>query len=235
MRSFGHLWRTDRGLTALLLILFVTLLVAPPLISSRVLSPVFFDVLFSLILVAGAATVSGRKWPALLSAGLALVTLGMRWVRVGTHSPSLSVLDAGLTAFTFLMLAALVLFQVLRKGPITVYRVLGSVAAYLLLGLAWAGAYELVFRLSPGAFRPPEEAQDPMSLLYYSFYSFYSFVTLTTVGYGDITPVLPAARSLAMAEGLVGQLFPAVLIARLVSMEIASRGGADRLEGGGRG
>jgi voltage-gated potassium channel Kch len=59
-----------------------------------------------------------------------------------------------------------------------------------------------------------------MSLLY------YSFVTLTTVGYGDVTPVAPAARSLAVAEALVGQLFPAVLIARLVSMELASKQGS---------
>ena len=61
-------------------------------------------------------------------------------------------------------------------------------------------------------------AKDPrLELLY------FSFVTLTTVGYGDITPLLPAARSLAISEALVGQLFPAVLIGRLVSMELLSR------------
>jgi voltage-gated potassium channel Kch len=53
--------------------------------------------------------------------------------------------------------------------------------------------------------------------------AYYSFVTLTTVGYGDITPVHPVARSLAIAEALVGQLYPAILIARLVAMEIESR------------
>ena len=52
---------------------------------------------------------------------------------------------------------------------------------------------------------------------------YYSFVTLTTVGYGDITPVHPMARSLAMAEALVGQLYPAILIARLVSLQIMSK------------
>jgi hypothetical protein len=49
---------------------------------------------------------------------------------------------------------------------------------------------------------------------------YYSFVTLTTVGYGDITPLHPTARSLAMAEALIGQLYPAILIARLVSLRI---------------
>jgi voltage-gated potassium channel Kch len=61
-----------------------------------------------------------------------------------------------------------------------------------------------------------------MTLLY------YSFVTLTTVGYGDVTPLAPAARSLAITEALIGQLFPAVLIARLVSMELASKSSRPR-------
>ncbi|HEY7534991.1 MAG TPA: potassium channel family protein, partial [Thermodesulfobacteriota bacterium] len=52
---------------------------------------------------------------------------------------------------------------------------------------------------------------------------YFSFVTLTTVGYGDITAVHPVSRSLAMLEGLIGQLFPAILIARLVSMELYYR------------
>ena len=51
---------------------------------------------------------------------------------------------------------------------------------------------------------------------------YFSFVTLTTVGYGDITPVALGARSLTMLEALVGQLYPAVIIARLVSLQTSS-------------
>jgi len=230
MKSRASFWRTDRGLTALLLFLFLALLVAPPLLASGVLSPIVFDLLFALILISGASTVSARRWPAILAGTLAVATLAVRWVRLGPHARSLDMLDAGLTALTFLTMAGLVLFQVLRKGPITLYRVQGSVAAYLLLGLAWTGAYELVSYVAPGSFRLADGKADSMTLLY------YSFVTLTTVGYGDVTPVLPSARSLAMAEALVGQLFPAVLIARLVSMELAARAGlGSHTPGGGRG
>jgi voltage-gated potassium channel Kch len=52
---------------------------------------------------------------------------------------------------------------------------------------------------------------------------YFSFVTLTTVGYGDITPAILASRSMANLEALVGQLYPAILIARLVSMEFIDR------------
>jgi len=96
---------------------------------------------------------------------------------------------------------------------VTAQRVQGAVAAYLLLGLAWAAAYAFVAALAPGAFataRP--ESTHSRSYLY------FSFVTLTTLGYGDITPVHHAARSLAMLEALTGQLYPAILIARLVTL-----------------
>src|SRR5262249_22164415 len=131
--------------------------------------------------------------------------------------PSLDLAESAVTFIALLAMAALVLVQVFRPGPMTVHRVQGSVAVYMLLGVAWAAAYEVVFKLRPDAFRFPDAHGDRLMLIY------YSFVTLTTVGYGDITPVLPVARSLAMVEALVGQLFPAILIARLVSLELAAR------------
>jgi hypothetical protein len=219
MRSIGSFWRSDRGLTALLLFLLVALLVAPPLIEAGILSTVLFDVLFTLILISGVATVSGRKWPAVVTSILSIATLAIRWIRVAGGHPGLALLDSSLAVLVVLTLAGLVLFQVLRKGPVTVRRIQGATAAYLLFGLAWASAYEFALLARPGAFRFPEgKGDDPISLLY------FSFVTLTTVGYGDITPVLPAARSLAVAEALVGQLFPAILIARLVGLELTGRG-----------
>jgi hypothetical protein len=212
-------WRSDRGLSALLGFLFLMLLVAPPLLRAGILQENVLDVLFSLILISGAVIVSGRKWPGILAGGLAALTLAVRWERrIGVDPPVLALVDAGLSVVCVGTLAALVLFRVLRKGEVTAYRVQGAIAAYLLLGMAWAAAFEVVFLMRPDAFRFPDADADKITLLY------YSFVTLTTTGYGDITPVLPVARSLAVAEALVGQIFPAVLIARLVGMEIAARG-----------
>jgi hypothetical protein len=113
-----------------------------------------------------------------------------------------------------------VLAHTFKPGVVTFHRVQGSVAVYLLLGLAWAHAYFLVALIHPGAFNTPPAADGINEMPQFVY---YSFVTLTTVGYGDITPIHPFARSLATLEALVGQLYPAILIARLVSLEIQGR------------
>jgi voltage-gated potassium channel Kch len=115
-------------------------------------------------------------------------------------------------------LAGLVFLEVLKKGPITLHRVQGAVAVYLLFGLIWAFAYDLVILHAPQAFHADELTIQHAPLTPTLIY--FSFTTLTTVGYGDITPIHPIARSLAMLEAFVGQLFPAILIARLVAMEL---------------
>jgi voltage-gated potassium channel Kch len=97
------------------------------------------------------------------------------------------------------------------------------VAVYLLLGLGWAFAYRLVAIARPDAFAFPAGTAVALDEEHTWRLVYFSFVTLTTVGYGDITAAHPVARSLVVCEALVGQLFPAILLARLVSMEIYHR------------
>jgi hypothetical protein len=192
--------------------------VAPVLISGELLSPRLIDVTLALVLVSGVVTVSHRGAAAtLVAASVSMIAVATRGVRLLAPGDALRILDASLAIAALLVLTALVLVQVFRAGPITYHRIQGAIAAYLLLGVAWANAYELIEIARPGALHYPDGAgPSPIRLVY------FSFVTLTTVGYGDITPVHPVARTLAMSEALVGQLFPAILIARLVSMEMAS-------------
>mgnify|MGYP003693594491 FL=1 len=129
-------------------------------------------------------------------------------------------MDAVLTLFLLSTLAVMVVMQIFREGPITRQRVQGSIIIYLLLGLIWAEAYTLAAYLDSDAFTVNLGlGQNALS----ARLTYFSFVTLTTVGYGDILPTNLVSRTLANMEGLVGQLFPAILIARLVSMEIAAR------------
>ncbi len=219
-RFFDSLWRTDWGLTALLLFLVLGMFVTPPLVSGDLLSPKLIDLTFALILVSGVATVSGRGAATLAAVIVALLALAVRGTRLIVPGQALAITDTSLAILSILVLTGMVLTQVFRQGPITFHRIQGAIAAYLLLGLAWANAYELIEIARPGALHFPEGGgPSPIRLVY------FSFVTLSTVGYGDITPIHPAARSLAIAEALVGQLFPAILIGRLVSMEITSRSG----------
>lgn len=215
------MWRSDRGLSVLLGCLVVGILLGMPLVAAGAISPIFTDVAFSLVLISGVASVAGKRSATILVAVFAILTTGVRWVRIITQTPELKLLDTILSLIAIFSLTALVLVRVFQKGAINLHRIQGAAAAYLLLGLGWGSAYELVMLLSPGAIAFSngtafDIATLPIKLVY------FSFVTLTTLGYGDIVPVHAAARSLAVAEALVGQLYPAILIARLVSLEIIS-------------
>jgi len=109
------------------------------------------------------------------------------------------------------------LYFVLRAPVVTVEVLCASIAAYLMLGLTWTVAYWLVDQLTPGgafSFNTPRGSRSMNGFT--GFY--FSFITLSTVGYGDITPVSQAARWLAAMEAMTGLLYVAVLIARLVSL-----------------
>jgi hypothetical protein len=216
---FGALWRSEKGLSAMLVFLCLALFVGAPLMATVRGGELLFDVLFSLLLLSGVVTVGRRPLLTAVVGLLTAVTLVLRWASVNAPESRMRVGGQALSFVLLSILAALVLVQVFREGPITSYRIQGAVVVYLLIGLAWTAAYELVHHQIPGAFHFPENgaAGGAHGLLY------FSFVTLATLGYGDVTPVHPIARSFAIAEALLGQLYPAILIARLVSMQIASR------------
>ncbi|OGE23846.1 MAG: hypothetical protein A2V51_03440 [Candidatus Dadabacteria bacterium RBG_19FT_COMBO_40_33] len=165
--------------------------------------------------------VAKSRFITVLALAFALVTLVVRWAKIFVPSAGLATLDTLLLLVFLGMLAVIVLFQVFREGPITIQRISGAVVVYLLLGLMWALAYQLIELQQPGSFNfadAPAIGDTLSARLVY-----FSFVTLTTLGYGDITAVSPVARTLAMLEAVIGQLFPAILIARLVSMELYYR------------
>ncbi len=221
---FSRFWSTDRSLTVLLGLLFINIFVLNPLSELGVLRAFFLrDLLFSLILISGVMAVAKSRFITLLSVVFAIATFLVRWVKNFVPGTGLMTLDTFLSIVFLGLLAVVVLLQVFREGPITMQRISGAVVVYLLLGLIWAFAYKLVALYQPESFKfvdfpVPERDYDFTARLEY-----FSYITLTTVGYGDITAVHPVARTLAMLEALIGQLFPVLLIARLVSMELYYR------------
>jgi len=130
---------------------------------------------------------------------------------------------ATVTAASCMLLAVLVgiMREVLAPGRVTPRRIEAAVIAYLLIGLVFAGTFDIVETMAPGSFTG--DGYDPNQPRQHGNFIFFSFVTLTSTGYGDFIPINPVARSLAILEAMCGQFFLAVVLARLVSLEIAGR------------
>jgi hypothetical protein len=149
-----------------------------------------------------------------------MALLAGRFTETGFIPMAQSALLAGFLGY----IAFLVLADILSTpGGVTSHEVFGALSVYLLVGVTWEFFYALCLQADPGAIAFPEgphllahgpaESQDTMQSLTY-----FSFVTLTTLGYGDILPISRLARTLAWMEAVFGQLFLAVMVARLVGL-----------------
>lgn len=113
-----------------------------------------------------------------------------------------------------------------RQRTITTDLICASLCAYLLLGVCWAFGYSLIEILNSGSFSIADTHTDAsgglnISGTHFGFALYYSFVTLTTLGYGDVIPILPISRSFSYGEAVMGQIYLAVLVARLVGLHIS--------------
>jgi hypothetical protein len=221
-RKIKQFWNEERSLTTLLVLLAINMFVLEPVIREGVGTTLMKDTFFSLLLLAGLLTMTGHKT---LQIGFFLfiaLTIIVHWARFAFGTAGLSGWDALLSMLSLCAFTVVVLWQVNRKGPVTGHRVRGAVAGYLLLGLSCAYAYALIDFLIPGAFQMPAADLQSREAQYDAFV-YFSIVTLTTLGYGDITAIHPVARSVVMMEALLGQLYPAILIARLVTLQMEAR------------
>jgi hypothetical protein len=216
-----NFWTEDRSLTALLLYLVFDIFVWLPFSSEGIWELVVSDVAFTLIIISGIFAVSPRYSVKIVMVVSALGAFLLRWLVLVQPTLSLRIADLASTIFFLILLALIVLRQVFKEGHINAYRIMGAVAVYLIVGLAFANGYQLIFLVRDTAFAFSSGFAG--GEVFFSRFLYFSFVTLTTLGYGDITPLDPAAKSLVMLQGILGMLFPAIMITRLVGLEIESR------------
>jgi hypothetical protein len=218
---FANIWSAEVGLTVFTALLAVEIFVFSPLANLGLLDTRLIDSAFSLLLICGAIALHpGRILRALVMI-LVGIAIGLRWM--AAYQPVTWIIGAGflLVVLTLGCFAAIVLTRVFQPGPVTRHRIHGAVCAYLLLGLMWAAAYAFIEQALPQAFSVASGAglaDNPRTRFVY-----FSFVTLTTVGYGDVVAVHQLARTLVIAEALIGQLYPAIIIGGLVSAALANR------------
>jgi hypothetical protein len=208
-------------LTALTGLLLFMLFVVAPLQALGIFVFQAFELVLAIVLVAGVFVVSGSRTAAVAMLGaLVMITVG---AILRIRSPS--ILDLNLFAASWLIMGTTLGWVVARAtfaaGRITYHRIMGAVLLYLTIAVTFAALFTFIGSLVPKAFSGMS-VQDSPALASQLIY--FSFATLTTTGYGDISPMHPLARSLCNLEAIFGQLYPATLLARLVTLELADRG-----------
>ena len=194
---------------------------APASRSSHVLE-LIGGMVFSLLLLAGLLTMTRHRIFQVIAGFFVICTIIVRLSRSVFGVAGLLSVDFILSIVSFVAMLVVVLWQVYREGPVTSHRIRGAIAAYLLLAIIFSYCYTLIAYFVPGAFQLPAWVS-PAGPERAEAFLYFSMISLTTAGFGDITPIHPIARSLVTLETLIGQLYPAILIARLVSLEIETR------------
>jgi len=189
-----------------------------PLLDDFTVIRIAFDIALSLILVIGCFAVSRHKLTPWIAIILSIPMLLSIWIDFPKlNLPQMEIVGSISGILYFTLIAGTILSFVFSSRNVTSGVISAALVVYLLLGTIWSFGYTLVDLFVPGSFNIPDHlvgAGGPS-------FMYYSFITLTTIGYGDITPISGMARSLSMLEGIIGQTYMAVLVARLVGMHVA--------------
>ncbi len=206
--SLGDKSETRRA-SVLLVSTVVFIIILPfsgsiPLLSEAV----HLTVVASAVLVAG--TTRRTLW---IAAVLGIATAVFQILARHTPGDSFVIAYFVINSLLFVYVAALMLGRIFTTRVVTRETIFLAIASYMLVGLVWSFAYIGLETFQPGSFSFAAHLEPEV---FWTDLYYFSFVTMTTLGYGDITPVSQPARSLAILEAISGVMFLGVLIGRLI-------------------
>lgn len=206
----------DRSMVAFLCVQLVMIFVLGPLLAMHHHLPIntlvtLFIILVSLTVFVTRNLVAGGFVTVALCLSIAAVV--MRQLRETDLTDWLGAAGGALAVLT---LSWIVAKMVMAPGRMSGYRIVGAIVLYLNVALFFYVLFRLVAERVPGSFAGlPVQFSQASS---FEGLMYFSMTTLTTVGYGDIVPIHPIARSLANFEAIIGQLYPAIILARIVTL-----------------
>ena len=211
----------------ILILTLVCVVIAQSFAHRPVFGAVVSNVLVTLLVLAVFLLVFTRWRERAVAFGVAATAIAVNWSRHLLIPDEHQILQAAVhhvLLVLFLGFAAAVILRNLFEGTaVTGDEVLGAVCGYVLAAGMWANAYALTEILAPGSFSVSPELAKELSSWEgrHALFNYFSLVTLTTMGYGDVTPVRPPATALAMLEAVFGQFYIAVVVAQLVGLRLA--------------
>lgn len=191
------------------------LLIFDPILSDRLqlLGYVISEVSYLVVLILGVwSLMNERRW-FVFGSILALLAIFLTAANLYLRSMTLFVIDLGVILVFYVLSTGVALRYIFMDRELSVNKLMGSLCVYLLIGVAWSILHAFVYLLTPDAFSNLQGQSGE--------FLYYSFVTLTTLGYGDIAPLTPMARTLAYLEAIAGQFYLAVLVAGLVGAYVS--------------
>jgi hypothetical protein len=182
---------------------------------------ILLDIFISAVLLSGIYAVSKGKYDTVIMVMFVFPTMVLIWILHFIELPSLALFSNCLSILFFGYMIIRILNFIFKSETVTTDVIFAAIVVYLLIGVIWATIFRSLEAIHPGSFSAGEILEQHSRIAF----TYYSFVTLTTLGYGDINPLSPQAGTLAILEAIIGQLYVAILIARLVGMHIShSRG-----------
>lgn len=211
----------NNGLTAFLILEALILFIAAPMSMLGLHVPLILGGVLCALLLLLLVIISrspGARVIALIAAAMAVGGAGFRITQPSLVTVWLGHLAVIAAMFALSMVIAQVVFA---PGRVTYHRIEGAVVLYLNIAVTFTSIYRLILELDPNAFAQIQGHQSERSEITGMLY--FSFTTLTSTGFGEILPVNPFARSMANLESVLGQLYLAIMMARLVAMHLESR------------
>jgi hypothetical protein len=213
-------WR-DPMLTGLLALLALEVFFGLPLLRTPYLDARVFAIAW-LLMMLSAVLVAARHWLAIAAILVSsVVALVANITRINDPTTLTICVGSGSVLVFMAALIWIIWSAVFGPGPVTPHRIRGAVVLYLSIALGFASLFEILLALNPGAITGV--TVEGKYLLIGQSLVYYSFSTLTSTGYGDLVPVHPLVRSLSNLESVIGQLYPATLLARIVMLEMSGR------------
>jgi hypothetical protein len=210
--------KPSRHLALLISILF--LFVAAPLIVPLQRGALFLSILSVGVLLAGSYALIDQKRLFVIAIALSFLSIVSTGLLQAYNQRTTAIISHSCIVVLVGFFCITILGYVLRTGRITTDKILAAICVYFLIGYAWTFFYALLNEMAPGAFSGLTTSPETSYVSQIMELRYFSFVTLTTVGYGDILPHSPMARTMAGLEVVTGQLYLAVLVARLVGLHI---------------
>ena len=201
--------------TQLLAIIIVLFILAPAL--SGTIGQIMVSLVLTVTIIAIIRTLNLKKREFLLLLTLAVASFGLdiqNALRVGIEQNKTFVIVAKVIYILFILMALVTINQkIFSEKKVSGDTIQGGIAVFFLIGIAWALLYVIVYLLDPNAFNQLIETVDLFDAMFY-----FSFTTVTTLGYGDISPISDIARTLANLEAVIGVMYPAIYISRIVAL-----------------